>query len=168
MDGNEQAEGPSERVWLFTETKAQEPTPIWTGLDGHPEESRYSRAARPGGVNPENPRTAKAGRAQRLIQACLGRSDALLTGKQPVMSTSDDSSDRSEGFNLRIDMGTLSASVLAAFVIGGISGFWSVSQRTEVNTKDLEGVKEDLRELKQTQKEQQNLLLQILQNTKSR
>lgn len=85
------------------------------------------------------------------------------------MSISEEVAHAEEGsFNLRVDMGTLTASVIAAMVIGGISGFWSVSQRTEVNTKDVEAVKEDLREVKQTMKDQQQLLLQILQNTRQR
>lgn len=84
------------------------------------------------------------------------------------MSTSEEALRNGEGFNVKIDMGTLTASVLAAMVIGGISGFWSVSQRTDVNTKDVEAVKEDLQEMKETMKEQRQLLMQILQNTRQR
>ena len=64
-------------------------------------------------------------------------------------------------------MGTLLTSVLGAALIGGFTGFWTVSQNTLVNTKDVEKVKEDVQELKKKNQEKQNdLLLQILQNTK--
>ena len=45
-------------------------------------------------------------------------------------------------------MGTLLTSVLGAALIGGFTGFWTVSQNTLVNTKDVEKVKEDVQELK--------------------
>jgi uncharacterized membrane protein (DUF106 family) len=63
-------------------------------------------------------------------------------------------------------MGTLLTSVLGAALIGGFTGFWTVSQNTLVNTKDVEKVKEDVQELKKNQEKQNDLLLQILQNTK--
>ena len=63
-------------------------------------------------------------------------------------------------------MGTLLTSVLGAALIGGFTGFWTVSQNTLVNTKYVEKVKEDVQELKKNQEKQNDLLLQILQNTK--
>ena len=45
-------------------------------------------------------------------------------------------------------MGTLLTSVLGAALIGGFTGFWTVSQNTLVNTKDVEKIKEDVQELK--------------------
>ena len=63
-------------------------------------------------------------------------------------------------------MGTLITSVLGAAIIGGFGGMWTVSQNTLVNTKDVEKVKEDVQELKQNQKEQQQLLYQILREVK--
>ena len=68
--------------------------------------------------------------------------------------------------DFKINMGTLLTSVLGAALIGGFTGFWTVSQNTLVNTKDLEKVKEDVQELKKNQEKQNDLLLQILQNTK--
>ena len=68
--------------------------------------------------------------------------------------------------DLKINMGTLLTSVLGAALIGGFTGFWTVSQNTLVNTKDVEKVKEDVQELKKNQEKQNDLLLQILQNTK--
>ena len=69
--------------------------------------------------------------------------------------------------DFKINMGTLLTSVLGAALIGGFTGFWTVSQNTLVNTKDVEKVKEDVQELKKKNQEKQNdLLLQILQNTK--
>ena len=68
--------------------------------------------------------------------------------------------------DFKINMGTLLTSVLGAAVIGGFTGFWTVSQNTLVNTKDVEKVKEDVQELKKNQEKQNDLLLQILQNTK--
>ena len=63
-------------------------------------------------------------------------------------------------------MGTLLTSVLGAALIGGFTGFCTVSQNTLVNTKYVEKVKEDVQELKKNQEKQNDLLLQILQNTK--
>ena len=68
--------------------------------------------------------------------------------------------------DFKINMGTLLTSVLGAALIGGFTGFWTVSQKTLVNTKDVEKVKEDVQELKKNQEKQNDLLLQILQNTK--
>jgi hypothetical protein len=68
--------------------------------------------------------------------------------------------------DFKINMGTLLTSVLGAALIGGFTGFWTVSQNTIVNTKDVEKVKEDVQELKKNQEKQNDLLLQILQNTK--
>ena len=68
--------------------------------------------------------------------------------------------------DFKINMGTLLTSVLGAALIGGFTGFWTVSQNTLVNTKDVEKVKEDVQELKKNQEKQNDLLLQILQNTK--
>ena len=68
--------------------------------------------------------------------------------------------------DFKINMGTLLTSVLGAALIGGFTGFWTVSQNTLVNTKDVEKVKEDVHELKKNQEKQNDLLLQILQNTK--
>lgn len=66
----------------------------------------------------------------------------------------------------KINMGTIITSVLGAAIIGGFTGFWTVSQNTLVNTKDVESVKEDVQELKQNQKEQQQILYQILREVK--
>jgi len=68
--------------------------------------------------------------------------------------------------DFKTNMGTLLTSVLGAALIGGFTGFWTVSQNTLVNTKDVEKVKEDVQELKKNQEKQNDLLLQILQNTK--
>ena len=53
--------------------------------------------------------------------------------------------------DFKINMGTLLTSVLGAALIGGFTGFWTVSQNTLVNTKDVEKVKEDVQELKKNQ-----------------
>ena len=63
-------------------------------------------------------------------------------------------------------MGTILTSVFGAAIIGGFTGFWTVSQNTLVNTKDVESVKGDVQELKQNQKEQQQILYQILREVK--
>lgn len=68
--------------------------------------------------------------------------------------------------DFKINMGTIVTSVLGAAIIGGFTGFWTVSQNTLVNTKDVESVKEDVQELKQNQKEQQQILYQILREVK--
>jgi uncharacterized membrane protein (DUF106 family) len=66
--------------------------------------------------------------------------------------------------DFKINMGTLLTSVLGAALIGGFTGFWTVSQNTLVNTKDVEKVKEDVQELKKNQEKQNDLLLQIYRN----
>ena len=63
-------------------------------------------------------------------------------------------------------MGTIVTSVIGAALIGGFTGFWTVSQNTLVNTKDVEKVKEDVQELKKNVEKQNDILIQILQNTK--
>ena len=63
-------------------------------------------------------------------------------------------------------MGTLLTSVFGAALIGGFTGFWTVSQNTLVNTKDVEKVKEEIQDLKKNQEKQNDILIQILQNTK--
>ena len=68
--------------------------------------------------------------------------------------------------DLKINMGTIATSIIGAALIGGFTGFWTVSQNTLVNTKDVEKVKEDVQELKDTQKEQQKLLYEILREVK--
>lgn len=68
--------------------------------------------------------------------------------------------------DVKINMGTILTSVFGAAIIGGFTGFYTVSQNTLVNTKDVESVKEDVRELKEKQKEQQQLLYQILREVK--
>ena len=68
--------------------------------------------------------------------------------------------------DVKINMGTILTSVFGAAIIGGFTGFWTVSKNTIVNTKDVESVKEDVRELKQNQKEQQQILYQILREVK--
>ena len=68
--------------------------------------------------------------------------------------------------DFKVNMGKLLTSVLGAAQIGGFTGFWTVSQNTLVNTKDVEKVKEDVQELKKNQEKHNYLLLQILQNTK--
>jgi hypothetical protein len=68
--------------------------------------------------------------------------------------------------DFKINMGTIATSVIGAALIGGFTGFWTVSQNTLVNTKDVEKVKEDVRELKDTQKQQQEILYQILREVK--
>jgi len=68
--------------------------------------------------------------------------------------------------DLKINMGTIATSIIGAALIGGFTGFWTVSQNTLVNTKDVQSVKEDVEELKKSQKEQQQLLIQILREVK--
>jgi len=68
--------------------------------------------------------------------------------------------------DFKINMGTLLTSVLGAALIGGFTGFWTVSQNTLVNTKDVEKVKEEIQDLKKNQEKQNDILIQILQNTK--
>jgi uncharacterized membrane protein (DUF106 family) len=68
--------------------------------------------------------------------------------------------------DLKINMGTILTSIFGAAIIGGFSGFWTISQNTLVNTKDVESVKEDVKELKTTQQEQQKILIQILREVK--
>ena len=68
--------------------------------------------------------------------------------------------------DLKINMGTIATSIIGAALIGGFTGFWTVSQNTLVNTKDVQSVKEDVEELKETQKEQQKLLIEILREVK--
>lgn len=63
-------------------------------------------------------------------------------------------------------MGTIITSVLGAAIIGGFTGFWTVSQNTLVNTKDVEKLKEDVKELKSNQQENQKLLYDILREVK--
>ena len=46
------------------------------------------------------------------------------------------------------------------------SGFWTVSQNTLVNTKDVEKVKEQIQDLKQNQQKQEDILIQILREVK--
>lgn len=68
--------------------------------------------------------------------------------------------------DLKINMGTIVTSVLGAAIIGGFTGFWTVSQNTLVNTKDVEKVKEDVQELKKSQDQHQQLLYEILREVK--
>jgi uncharacterized membrane protein (DUF106 family) len=68
----------------------------------------------------------------------------------------------------KINMGTIITSVFGAAIIGGFTGFWTVSQNTLVNTKDVEKVKEDVKELKDSQKEDRQLLYQILREIKNK
>lgn len=68
--------------------------------------------------------------------------------------------------DLKINMGTIATSIIGAALIGGFTGFWTVSQNTLVNTKDVQSVKEDVDELKKSQKEQQKLLIEILREVK--
>jgi hypothetical protein len=68
--------------------------------------------------------------------------------------------------NFQINMGTIGTSVIGAALIGGFTGFWTVSQNTLVNTKDVESVKSDVQELKQKQQKQEDLLYQILREVK--
>ena len=68
--------------------------------------------------------------------------------------------------DLKINMGTIATSIIGAALIGGFTGFWTVSQSTLVNTKDVQSVKEDVDELKKSQKEQQKLLIEILREVK--
>ena len=63
-------------------------------------------------------------------------------------------------------MGTIITSVLGAAIIGGFTGFWTVSQNTLVNTKDVEKLKEDVKDLKSNQQENQKLLYDILREVK--
>jgi uncharacterized membrane protein (DUF106 family) len=70
--------------------------------------------------------------------------------------------------DLKVNMGTIATSVLCAAIIGGFSGFYSVSQKTIVNSKDVQSVKEDVQEIKQDQKEQKQLLMELLRRTPPR
>ena len=63
-------------------------------------------------------------------------------------------------------MGTIATSVIGAALIGGFTGFWTVSQNTLVNTKDVEKVKEQIQDLKQNQQKQEDILIQILREVK--
>lgn len=66
----------------------------------------------------------------------------------------------------KINMGTIITSVFGAAIIGGFTGFWTVSQNTLVNTKDVEKVKEQIQDLKQNQQKQEDILIQILREVK--
>lgn len=68
--------------------------------------------------------------------------------------------------DFKINMGTIATSIIGAALIGGFTGFWTVSQNTLVNTKDVEKLKEDIQELKKNQEKQNDILIQILQNTR--
>jgi uncharacterized membrane protein (DUF106 family) len=68
--------------------------------------------------------------------------------------------------DFKINMGTIVTSVLGAAIIGGFTGFWTVSQNTLVNTKDVEKLKEDVKELKQNQDKQETILYEILREVK--
>lgn len=68
--------------------------------------------------------------------------------------------------DFKINMGTIATSIIGAALIGGFTGFWTVSQNTLVNTKDVERVKEDVKELKDSQKEDRQLLYEILKEIK--
>ena len=68
--------------------------------------------------------------------------------------------------DFKINMGTIVTSVLGAAIIGGFTGFWTVSQNTLVNTKDVEKLKEDVRDLKQNQDKQETILYEILREVK--
>lgn len=68
--------------------------------------------------------------------------------------------------NFQINMGTIATSVIGAALIGGFTGFWTVSQNTLVNTKDVEKVKEQIQDLKQNQQKQEDILFQILREVK--
>jgi hypothetical protein len=68
--------------------------------------------------------------------------------------------------DFKINMGTIVTSVLGAAIIGGFTGFWTVSQNTLVNTKDVEKLKEDVKDLKQNQDKQEDILYQILREVK--
>ena len=68
--------------------------------------------------------------------------------------------------DFKINMGTIVTSVLGAAIIGGFTGFWTVSQNTLVNTKDVEKLKEDVKDLKQNQDKQETILYEILREVK--
>lgn len=68
--------------------------------------------------------------------------------------------------DFKINMGTIATSVIGAALIGGFTGFWTVSQNTLVNTKDVEKVKEQIQDLKQNQQKQEDILFQILREVK--
>ena len=68
--------------------------------------------------------------------------------------------------DFKINMGTIATSVIGAALIGGFTGFWTVSQNTLVNTKDVEKVKEQIQDLKQNQQKQEDILIQILREVK--
>jgi uncharacterized membrane protein (DUF106 family) len=70
--------------------------------------------------------------------------------------------------DLKVNMGTIATSVIGAALIGGITGFYSVSQKTVVNSKDVQSVKEDVNEIKEEQKEQKQLLIELLRRTPPR
>lgn len=70
--------------------------------------------------------------------------------------------------DLKVNMGTIATSVIGAALIGGITGFYSVSQKTVVNSKDVQSVKEDVNEIKEEQKEQKQLLIELLRRTPRR
>lgn len=63
-------------------------------------------------------------------------------------------------------MGTIATSIIGAALIGGFTGFWTVSQNTLVNTKDVEKVKEQIQDLKQNQQKQEDILIEILKEVR--
>ena len=68
--------------------------------------------------------------------------------------------------NFQINMGTIATSVIGAALIGGFTGFWTVSQNTLVNTKDVERVKQEVQEIKEEQQKTQDILYEILREVK--
>ena len=72
----------------------------------------------------------------------------------------------SKTMNFQINMGTIATSVIGAALIGGFTGFWTVSQNTLVNTKDVERVKQEVQEIKEEQQKTQDILYQILREVK--
>jgi hypothetical protein len=67
---------------------------------------------------------------------------------------------------MELNMGTIATSLIGAAIIGGVTSFWGLQQKTVVQEQKIIQMEKTLQEMKIDSDKQQDLMMEILREVK--
>jgi hypothetical protein len=67
---------------------------------------------------------------------------------------------------MELNMGTIATSLIGAAIIGGVTSFWGLQQKTTIQEQKIIQMEKTLQEMKNDSEKQQDLMLEILREVK--
>ncbi|MFZ9740392.1 MAG: hypothetical protein ACO3CQ_00680 [Candidatus Nanopelagicaceae bacterium] len=67
---------------------------------------------------------------------------------------------------MELNMGTIATSLIGAAIIGGVTSFWGLQQKTTIQEQKIIQMERTLQEMKDDSDKQQEMMMEILREVK--